>query len=351
MHHQKGRYQHIKIDRELLEKFFNGECSDEEVLKVEEWYADVENSKEINEWLKPVWDSTLSEGAEKKKLENILYKIHYQINLNRSETHRRFRHLYVAAVVSIAVILLISGFWFGMKYDSSEKELYTKLYAPYGSRIQFELPDGSSGWLNSGSSLKYPLRFTGKHRKVFLKGEGYFNVKHNPEKPFIVETRDTRITALGTTFNVQAYCGNEREVTLIHGKVIIERKTSDKAYKKVLQMKSGQHISINTKTGGFVTNSKDPEKYVSWKDGILMFRNDPLSRVIKEMELFYNVNIEIKDPKLYQYHFHATFEDETLFEALRLLKISSGIEYKICKREKNTDGTFKKRKVILYAKK
>jgi len=352
MHYKKEiQTHHTKIDKELLDKFHNGFCDEEETRLVEKWYADVENSKEIKEWLKPVWDNTPDEGSNNKMLDDLLYKILYQINNNKDSAQNRFKLIHIAAAVSIAIIFLAAGYWLGAGYEGNTKSMYTKLYAPYGSRIRFELPDGSNGWLNSGSSLKYPVRFTGKTRKVFLQGEGFFNVEHNPEKPFIVQTKDTKVTALGTSFNVQAYCGNEREVTLLKGIVVVERKDAGNTYKELLHMKPGQHVKINVKTGGVVTNSKDPEKYVSWKDGILMFRNDPLSRVVKEMELFYNVNIEIMDPKLYQYHFHATFEDETLFEALRLLKISSGIEYKICKREKNDDGTFKKRKVKLYAEK
>ena len=351
MHYKKKKHtHHTKIDKELLDKFYNGFCNEEETRLIEEWYTDVENSREVNEWILPIWENTPDEGKNNKMLEDLLYKIHYKISQDKYSAQNRFKLIHIAAAVAIAIIFLSAGYWLGTGYEGNTKNMYTSLYAPYGSRIRFELPDGSNGWLNSGSSLKYPVRFTGENRKVFLHGEGYFNVKHNPEKPFIVQTKDTKVTALGTSFNVQAYYGNEREITLIKGVVVVERKEDDNKYQKLLQLKPGQHVKINVKTGGTVINLKDTEKYISWKDGILMFRNDPLSRLVKEMELFYNVKIEIMDTKLYQYHFHATFEDETLFEALRLLKISSGIEYTICKREKNDDGTFKKRKVKLYAK-
>jgi len=356
MQNKKGHHttQHIKITQELLDKFYNNSCTAEEITKVETWFTDVENINDITEKVKPVWEKAPLTGNKNKLLENVLYKIHYNININKLKKEKK-NSLWlkgISAAVMIGIVLFAVGYGVGSLHSSGMRNMYSRLYAPYGSRIRFELPDGSRGWLNSGSSLKYPVRFTGKNRKVFLKGEGYFDVKHNPDKPFIVQTSDTRVTALGTSFNVMAYVkGNEREITLIKGVVIVDKKLPDNSYEKVLTMKPGQHVNINAGTGKVITKSKDSDKYVAWKDGILMFRNDPLSRVIKEMELFYNVNIEVANPVLYKYHFHATFEDETLFEALRLLKISSAIEYKICKREKNKDGTFKKRKVILYAKK
>ena len=82
----------------------------------------------------------------------------------------------------------------------------------------------------------------------------------------------------------------------------------------------------------------------------MIFRNDPLERVIMNLTRYYNVEIEVKDEELFKFHFHATFEEETLFETLRLLKLSSAIDYKILPREKNSDGTYKKRKIILYQK-
>ncbi len=346
---------HVKIDEQLLGKFYNKECTPEEKLIVEKWFADIENSKEINTRLYKTWEYTSPEGNNEILLNNILYKIHYKINTealnNKSKNNLIIRRMIAAAVVLI--ILVFVGFWTGRHYTPDTKITYARLYAPYGSRINFNLPDGSRGWLNSGSSLKYPLQFKGNNRKVFLHGEGYFNVKHNPDKPFIVQTNDTRVIALGTSFNVQAYSSkcNDREITLVKGKVVVQKKMADNTYKSVYTMRPGQHIELNSVSDKVIMKNKDTEKYVVWKDGVLMFRNDPLERIVKEMQRFYNVNIEVADPKLYSYHFHATFEDETLFEALRLLKISSGIEYKICKREKNPDGSFKKRKIILYAKK
>jgi ferric-dicitrate binding protein FerR (iron transport regulator) len=195
------------------------------------------------------------------------------------------------------------------------------------------------------------VRFTGRKRRVFLEGEGYFKVKPDHTRPFIVRTENTRVVALGTSFNVQAYQNNvNEEVTLVEGRVVVEKKQAEGSFRHLLVMQPGQHVKLNRKTGKVLAIDQETEKYIAWKDGRLVFRNDPLSRIVKEMERFYNVEIEVKDSSLYKYHFHATFEDETLFEALRLLTISTPMGYKICKRKKNEEGVYEKRKVIIYKK-
>ena len=344
----------------LLDKFYHNreECSAEEISRVKEWFSGLKFGKEVYQRARREWDETFSSGDQKELLDEILYKIYYRIRVEEfkkeKEEKKVIRLRRIIASIAVSVILIIVGYLFGNVNDSGLKNVYSELHAPYGSRVRFELPDGTAGWLNSGSSLRYPVRFTGKKRIVSLEGEGYFDVKHDPGRPFIVQTSGTRVIALGTSFNVQAFANSEEEeITLVKGKVVIEKKlmSDDSKYRHLLIMKPRQHVGIDVKTGRIVFMDWNTEKYIAWKDGKLVFRNDPLSRVVNEMERYYNVDIEVQDPQLSKYHFHATFEDETLFESLRLLSLSSAMDYIICKRQKNPDGTFKKRKVILYRKK
>lgn len=343
------------FDPRLLEKFYRGECTREEKEQMEAWFISLDNRKEINRKALAEWEKTPDTGNRQDLLEKILYKIHYNLRIEEYEQEkekgRTVRLKRIIASVAVSIMLIVAGYWFGNTQMPGGNNVYSELHAPYGSRIRFELPDGSRGWLNGGSSLRYSVRFTGRKRMVSLVGEGYFNVKHNPSKPFIVQTGHSRIIALGTSFNVQAFNDTDEEVTLVKGKVVVEESLSNGKYKHLVTMKPGQHIQLDAARGQIVFQDQDVDKYVAWKDGKLVFRNDPLSRVVREMEHYYNVDIEVEDQDLYRYHFHATFENETLFEALRLLTLSSAIDYKICKREKNPDGTFKKRKVILYKKK
>ena len=109
-----------------------------------------------------------------------------------------------AAVIGLLLVMNI-WLWKGQNKLPGTQPVFTEIQAPFGSRIKFNLPDGSSGWLNSGSTLKFPTRFAGNERKVELNGEGYFNVTRNTKKSFVVSTKYYQVRALGTSFNVEAY--------------------------------------------------------------------------------------------------------------------------------------------------
>jgi ferric-dicitrate binding protein FerR (iron transport regulator) len=349
---KKSKYE--DIDTEMLNKYYNHKCSPREVALIEEWLKDIGNSREQVFDILEDWKRSSLEGDQKELLQSILYKIHYDIHISESKQilkkSKRKKLITIATSVAASVILLIAGFWLGHTPLLENKNIYAELHVPYGSRINFELPDGSNGWLNSGSTLKYPIQFTGKNRTVFLEGEGYFDVEHNPEKPFIVQTGKLQVVALGTSFNVLAYKDADKEISLVKGRVVLKKIDNDNTKKQIFELSPGQHLQIDKQTNEVKNVDIEIEKNIAWKEGKLIFRNDPLSNVIKHVEHFYNVNIEVKDNELFKYHFHATFEDETLFEAIRLLSLSSNIGYEICKREKRSDGTFKERKIILYKK-
>ncbi len=341
------------FDPELLDKFYRGNCTPKEKEMVEEWFTVLNLREAVTHKAREEWDRIEMSKPQDSQLHEILYKIHYHLRLEEFTKEREggkiIRLKRMVAAAAVGIILIVSGYWFGNTHITGTGNEYVDLHSTCCSLVHFELPDGSGGWLNSMSSLRYPVKFTGEKRIVVLKGEGYFEVKHNASRPFIVETGNIRIIALGTSFNVQAY-ENEagKEVTLVNGKVVIEKKLVADTYKQILELKPGEHVQLDAKTGKITAMEEEVGKYIAWKDGKLLFRNDPLSKVITGMSRFYNVDIEVGDKDLYKYHFHATFEDETLFEALRLLTLSTPMSYKILKREKNPDGSYKKRKVILY---
>ena len=347
-------YGNENINEELLNKYYHHKCTPQEIALVEKWLNDVVKNREPGFDIIEDWKKTSHKGEQKELLQDILYKIHYDIRINEYEQKKKRLNtgklITIATSVAASIIFLIAGYWFGQNPVLIKNNTYAELHVPYGSRIHFELPDGSEGWLNSGSTLKYPNQFTDKNRMVFLEGEGYFDVKHNPERPFIVQTGNMQVIALGTSFNVLAYNNEDKEISLVKGKVILKRIETDNSKKQIFELSPGQHLQIDRQTNEVKNVDVEVEKNIAWKDGKQIFRNDPLSHVINQMEHFYNVNIEVKDPELFKYHFHATFEDETLYEAIRLLALSSNIDYKICKRERKTDGTYKERKIILYKK-
>ena len=119
------------------------------------------------------------------------------------------------------------------KSQSAEAEM-NQLIIPYGKNSFIRLPDGTVAYLNAGSKLMYPTVFGGKTREVALLGEGYFEVAHNPEQPFVVKVNDLSVVALGTVFNISAYPSDKIvETMLVQGKVVLRDNSSGYIQKRV----------------------------------------------------------------------------------------------------------------------
>jgi ferric-dicitrate binding protein FerR (iron transport regulator) len=221
--------------------------------------------------------------------------------------------------------------------------------APAGSRMNFTLGDGTKVWLNHGAKLTFPYQFKGKERKVHLNGEAYFVVAHNKEVPFIVETDHLDVKATGTEFNVSAYGEDQMEVTtLMEGKVILYEKDSRK---EIQELSPGQSLKFAVNNQDYQLEKENSDKYVAWKNGLLVFRNDPIADIANKLSKWYNVDVEIINEKAKGYTCTATFTDETLGQVLELMSLPTPVYFQLMPREKAPDGSFAKQKVRIGLKK
>ncbi len=181
--------------------------------------------------------------------------------------------------------------------NTKESEM-NQLIVPYGKHSSIRLPDGTMAYLNAGSRLIYPSAFPGKKREVFLLGEGYFEVSHNPQKPFIVKTNDISVVALGTVFNVSAYPADQTiETVLVNGNVVI-RDNSFHIFDKELALKPNEMALFNRETLETTKQVTNTDEYVAWHKGYLNFQSTDLSRVILKVERYYNIKILLDNPML-----------------------------------------------------
>ena len=276
--------------------------------------------------------------------------INKRITLRSPEANFWYFWKKIAAVILIP--LLLGNLLYFVSYYKQQKKhqepVYNELFAAFGTRSALKLSDGSSVWLNSGSSIKYPDKFIGNNRKVVLKGEAYFEVESDPKKPFIVETSLLSVKATGTKFNVSGYSSsNVTEITLVSGKVEINPVDNNNNMAST-KLEPNQHFSFNKANGTTTIINEDTYKYVSWKDGKLVFRNEPMSSVLERISQVFNIDIEIKGEEIKNYSYRATFQDESLSEILKLLKMSSPIDYTEVKRDPLPDGSFPRKKVIIF---
>ena len=167
-----------------------------------------------------------------------------------------------------------------------------KLIIPYGKTSEVLLPDGTKVYLNAGSRFIYPENFIDKNREVFLIGEAFFEVKHDSEHPFIVQTPDINIKVLGTKFNVSAYpSDNIVETVLTEGKVRLKQNNTW-LFSESVDLAPNQLAAYNKKSMKTELSTVDTDNYTLWKDRIFKFESTELSKVIKKIERFYNIKVQ-----------------------------------------------------------
>jgi transmembrane sensor len=335
----------------LIAKYLSGDLSQDEIVELKTWISASKENSIYFQQIKNIWDNS-DHSIEKKIVdtEKAFRAIKNRVTSRSSSAGFLYFWKKIAAILLIPIIIgNILYFIFGGKnYQRNQEPIYNELFAAFGTRSALKLSDGTSVWLNSGSSIRYPDRFVGNKRIVELKGEAYFEVEHDPERPFIVETSSLSVKATGTKFNVSGYTSADKsEVTLVSGKVEVNLTDNNNNIKST-NLDPDQHYTLNKVSGKTSITTEDTYKFISWKDGKLIFRNEPLSDVIKKISQVFNVDIELQGTSLQDYRYRATFQDESLAEILKLLKISSPIDYTEVKRDPLPDGSFPRKKVIIF---
>lgn len=223
---------------------------------------------------------------------------------------------------AIIVIAFVSAWMLASYYFSGnlaeQKELIAfqqELLVPAGQRAELTLPDGTKVWLNAGSKLSYPSFFT-KERRVYLSGEGFFDVAKNEKVPFIVSTRTIDVKALGTQFNVFSYPKSDyTSVYLQEGKVKAYFPSSE-TEGVVLSpdqylIQKGKQLKLST---------MDPDELL-WREGIYTFKRQKLGSIIEKLELYYDVKILVKDPEILDYEYVGKFRQrDGVMEILHLIQ-------------------------------
>jgi hypothetical protein len=187
-----------------------------------------------------------------------------------------------------------------IKRNEKQENKFNTLLVPYGKRAEIILADGTKVWLNSGSKLVYPSLFSGSKREVFLIGEAIFEVSENKDVPFYVSTNDYSVKVLGTVFNVANYPEDSNTSTVLKsGKVQIDYQTKGLfGSKKSIDITPGTKVVYERGIQKISTSAVSIESYFSWRDGILIFKNDPLDHILKKVSRYYNVEVVIENESL-----------------------------------------------------
>lgn len=168
---------------------------------------------------------------------------------------------------------------------SSQSLHYSYLTVPYGKRAFLRLSDGTALWINSGSKIKFPDEFTGKEREIFVEGEIYADIFRDEDRPFIITTDKLSIKVLGTEFNLSAYKDEEIvNIVLVDGTVQVNPESGVSTLLAPNQ--------LYTYSNNFSTvEAIDVEEHISWKEGRLIFHNEPIEKILLRLSRYYNVTM------------------------------------------------------------
>ena len=285
------------MEKETLYKFFDGKASREEKESVRIWLeSSPENEQELFKE-REFFDAMILSGSTKVA--------------GMEKKSRPFYRTVLLEAIKIAAVFAItvaSGTYFYKSEICKIGEAMNTITVPAGQRANLTLPDGTNVWLNARSEMRYPAVFTGNKREITLDGEAYFEVTHNEDKPFVVQTNKCNVEVLGTKFNVEAYSDSEDFCTsLIEGSV----RVSDKG--------------------------NDPFR---WKEGLICFKDMNFKELMSRVEKCYGIHVIIENPKLTDYICSGKF------------RISDGIDKALHILQKDAKYTFERNKdeSVIYIK-
>ncbi|MDR2817027.1 MAG: FecR domain-containing protein [Proteiniphilum sp.] len=246
-------------------------------------------------------------------------EIHFKAFTNQLKWNKQ-RRLFVNIVkyAAIALVLMASTVWVTLYLSGAATEpIMNTLHTPAGQRAQITLQDGTEVWLNAQSTLRYPSRFSKRNREVEITGEAFFDVAQEKKRPFIVSTQHINMKVLGTRFNVYSYPGVDYiQTSLIEGSVKVYQAGDEKSG---IILKPDEQVIIrgNNMTISDVSN---PE-HLLWRNGVYAFNNERLIVIIEKLQLYYDVEIIVEDPEIFNVRYTGKFRQrDGIDEILRILQ-------------------------------
>jgi transmembrane sensor len=352
----------------LFTKKLRKEISEEEELELEFWRSKAELNRLIYEevFSNERFMSLIINGKwddNSRQWQNLLSRINQPATRKYSFSRRQLVYLSSAAaavlvLLAVSLAFYYSGFSRLMKEQVAEGSTY--IFSPRGQRTSIILPDSTKVWLNSESSLSYSTDYNHKVREVTTRGEAFFEVSKNPDKPFYVLANEVRVKVYGTSFNVKAFPDENRiETTLIEGKLSVTPiksqgepgreiflKPNEKCIyvrgTKEMRLESGKEKSsirelreATTIPKFIIRKNISTAVEAQWKDGKLLFEDESFAELAVKLERWYDVKIHFVDSGIRNYKFTGSFNKETVNQAMEALKLSSqkSYEYEIVFRD------------------
>lgn len=282
----------------------------------------------------------------KENDKDVKHRIWFEIDKRIHHHHHYIFKLNPKFITAAAVVMVLAAaiITFKLSHQSNLQETFIQISTKETEHKQVRLPDGSMVKLNAGSTISYSSNFNVKNRTIMLKGEAYFMVVHNANKPFIVNNTYITVKVLGTTFNLKAYDNEDVETSLVKGSIQVflpHKKTASATLKPnekfLLQTTKNQSATKETTLQKqnfkvikpkFFNDSTEIRSDLEWVSNRISFDNEVLETILKRLERRYNVDFKVKNTKVLKYRFTGTFNDASLIAILNALKLSQDFDFR-----------------------
>jgi ferric-dicitrate binding protein FerR (iron transport regulator) len=306
------------MNKMLLLRYIEGAVTDQEKVTIVTWLdADPEHMREYLS-LRKLHDITLWQQPASASLST-------RVKDRAPAWSLRSVSINVAKVAAIFMLALFVYKFLLPGYSAPQAVEMQTLYVPAGQRALITLVDGTKVWLNANTTFSFPNQFLGQKREVQLQGEGYFDVIKDKTIPFLVKTENYDIKVWGTEFNVMAYPGNNLfETSLLEGSVEVMKsggaqgafiQPNERLFWDGKSLKKAPIIHYN---------------HFLWKEGIISFDNERFPDLVKKLELYFDLKIDVRNELLLKYRCTGKFRTKDGVEhILKVLQLSNDFKFKM----------------------
>lgn len=306
---------------QIILRNLSGEASCDDVITFSEWLASSARNKESFLKIKKYWDAEVA-GAKLQNPEATYNKLLDRIRkAERKETVRRLWIRYAGAA-AVAIIVGITGYWIGGQRNVTPVQYYS--YITGNSVSSFELPDGTEISLNKNSTLSYSSSYGEKVREVSLEGEGYFSVMKDKEKAFVVDLNGSKISVLGTVFNVKNYSKeNVTTATLVEGSIRFETPEQQ------ILLKPDQQLVFNKSENQIGVENVSTDLITAWKSHLIKYKSISFKEFLDMLKDRYTVDIVLSNEILGEQKVTGSFDESlTVDQILDLMKKNLSFRWK-----------------------
>jgi len=306
----------------IFERYLSGEATSEEISRLRVF---LENDKNLNRWLEDqILNSfnTIDSDIKMRMLDNIRSQTNYstQTVAKGNKSNIYLKYFANAAAVLLPFIIILSAYL----YLKPQQTTSFEVVADMGEKAGLVLPEGTKVAINSGSKIIYYSDYNKKSRDIQLFGEAFFDVEHNPQKPFIVQCKDIKVKVLGTSFGIKAYEDEDIiSVVLNSGKIQLITPKDE------IEMEPNQRLVYNSKTQKTSLEKVNAEDYTDWRQNRLRFENESLETIMKTISRMHNIDIVFEDSELKNQRFTGTVDNTYIESVLNAIKLTSPVNYDI----------------------